>query len=61
MYKRQFEIKTWLDLDDFYAKTVDLYKTHLAVLQFIILVVLLLGVANCVNMSACLLYRYRWV
>ncbi|WP_245754375.1 ABC transporter permease [Candidatus Accumulibacter aalborgensis] len=50
--RRGFEIKTWLELDDFYAKTVDLYKTQLAVLQFIILVVVLLSVANSVNMSA---------
>lgn len=47
-----FEVKTWLELDDFYAKTVDLYKSQLSVLQFIILIVVLLSVANSVNMTA---------
>lgn len=46
------EIKTWLELDDFYAKTVELYQSQFAVLQFIILIVVLLSVANSVNMSA---------
>ncbi len=50
--RRGFEVKTWFELDDFYAKTVDLYKTQLGVLQFIILVVVLLSVANSVNMTA---------
>lgn len=49
--KRGFEVKTWFELDDFYAKTVDLYKSQLGVLQFIILVVVLLSVANSVNMT----------
>lgn len=47
-----FEVKTWFELDDFYANTVDLYKAQLGVLQFIILVVVLLSVANSVNMTA---------
>ena len=28
-----FDVKTWFELDDFYAKTVDLYKTELGVLH----------------------------
>ena len=47
-----YELKTWFELDDFYAKTVDLYKSQLGVLQFIILVVVLLSVANSVSMTA---------
>ena len=47
-----FEVKTWFELDDFYAKTVDLYKSELGVLQLIILLVVLLSVANSVNMTA---------
>ena len=47
-----FEIKTWFELDDFYAKTVDLFKSELGVLQIIILLVVLLSVANSVNMTA---------
>lgn len=46
------EVKTWFELDDFYANTVDLYKAQLGVLQFIILLVVLLSVANSVNMTA---------
>ena len=47
-----YELKTWFELDDFYAKTVDLYKSQLGVLQLIILVVVLLSVANSVSMTA---------
>ncbi len=50
--RRGLEVKTWFELDDFYAKTVDLYQSQLGVLQFIILIVVLLSVANSVNMSA---------
>lgn len=45
------EIKTWVELNDFYEKTVELYKGQFGVLQLIILVMVLLSVANSVNMS----------
>lgn len=45
------EVKTWVELNDFYEKTVELYKGQFGVLQFIILVLVLLSVANSVNMS----------
>lgn len=45
------EIKTWVELNDFYEKTVELYKGQFGVLQFIILIMVLLSVANSVNMS----------
>ena len=45
------EIKTWVELNDFYEKTVGLYKGQFGVLQLIILVMVLLSVANSVNMS----------
>lgn len=45
------EVKTWVELNDFYEKTVDLYKRQFGVLQLIILFMVLLGVANSVNMS----------
>ncbi len=45
------EVKTWIELNDFYEKTVDLYKRQFGVMQFIILFMVLLGVANSVNMS----------
>jgi putative ABC transport system permease protein len=45
------EIKTWVELNDFYEKTVELYKRQFGVLQFIILIMVLLSVANSVNMS----------
>ena len=47
-----FELKTWFELDDFYAKTVELYKAQLGVLQIIILLVVLLSVGNSVSMTA---------
>ena len=45
------EIKTWIELNDFYEKTVEMYKGQFGVLQLIILVMVLLSVANSVNMS----------
>lgn len=45
------EVKTWVELNDFYEKTVELYKGQFGVLQFIILVMVCLSVANSVNMS----------
>ncbi|MCC2680571.1 MAG: hypothetical protein K0S36_135 [Nitrosospira multiformis] len=46
------EIKTWIELNDFYEKTVELYGRQLGFLQLIILIMVLLGVLNSVNMSA---------
>lgn len=45
------EVKTWMELNDFYEKTVELYKGQFGVLQWIILVMVILSVANSVNMS----------
>ena len=47
----EFEIKTWRELADFYTKAADLYKRYFAVLKLIILGLVLLGVANTVNMT----------
>ena len=41
-----YEVWTWLELDDFYQKTVDLYKRQFGVLQLIILLIVLLSVMN---------------
>ena len=46
------EIWTWLELDDFYRNTVKLYRSEFRVLQLIILLVVLLSVANSINMTA---------
>ena|SRR5688572_2841292 len=46
-----FEIKTWYELSDFYQKTVELYRRHFAVLRLIILGMVLLSVANSINMN----------
>lgn len=48
---KTFELLTWEELNDFYKNTVALYQRQFAVLQFIILVLVLLSVANSVNMS----------
>lgn len=45
------EVKIWVELNDFYEKTVEMYKGQFGVLQIIILVMVLLSVANSVNMS----------
>ena len=49
---RGFEVKTWHELDDFYPKTRDLYKRQFGILQVIILAIVMLSVANSVNMTA---------
>jgi putative ABC transport system permease protein len=46
-----YEIKNWTELNDFYEKTVIMYRQQFGVLQFIILVMVLLSVANSINMS----------
>ena len=45
------EVKTWLELNDFYAKTVKMYDVQFGVLRIIILLMVLLSVVNSVNMS----------
>ena len=47
-----YEVKTWRALNDFYEKTVELYDRQFGVLLLIILLMVLLGVANTVNMTA---------
>jgi len=47
----QYESKTWLSLADFYQKTVALYRRQFGVLQLITLCMVLLTVANSVNMT----------
>jgi putative ABC transport system permease protein len=46
-----FEIKPWYELADFYRKTVALYQRQFGLLVFIVLIMVLLGVANSVNMT----------
>ncbi|MFT3847177.1 MAG: FtsX-like permease family protein [Propionivibrio sp.] len=46
-----FEVNTWTDLNSFYASTVELYERQFGVLRLITLVLVLLSVANSVNMS----------
>ncbi len=48
----QFEARNWRELSDFYDKTLQLYDRQFGVLQLIILFMVLLSVANSVNMSA---------
>lgn len=47
----RFDVRTWVELNDFYEKTVDLYRRQLGFLQLIILVMVTLGVVNIVNMA----------
>jgi len=47
----ELEVKAWPELADFYQGTVAFYERQFAVLQAIILVMVLLGVANSVNMT----------
>ncbi len=45
------DVKNWIELNDFYAKTVEMYDAQFGVLRMIILLMVLLSVANSVNMS----------
>ena len=48
---RGYELASWRELSDFYDKTVQLYESQFGVLRFIILLMVLLSVANSVNMT----------
>ncbi len=47
----KFELADWKSLSDFYEKTVDLYQRQFGVLRLIILLMVLLSVANSINMT----------
>lgn len=46
-----YEIVSWRELSDFYEKTLQLYDSQFGVLRLIILLMVLLSVANSVNMT----------
>jgi putative ABC transport system permease protein len=48
---QRLDVRTWVELNDFYEKTVALYERQFGVLQLITLAMVLLSVANSVNMS----------
>lgn len=48
---QRYEIRSWRELNDFYQKAVDLYDRQFGVLRLIVLLMVLLTVANTVNMS----------
>jgi putative ABC transport system permease protein len=48
---KDLEVATWEQLNDFYSSTVALYQRQFGVLQVIILILVLLSVANSINMS----------
>jgi putative ABC transport system permease protein len=45
------EVKTWIQLNDFYTKAVLMYDVQFGVLRVIILLMVILSVVNSVNMS----------
>lgn len=47
----ELDVKAWYELNDFYPKTVALFERQFGVLRTIILVMVLLGVANTVNIG----------
>jgi putative ABC transport system permease protein len=47
-----YEVKAWHELDDFYPKTMALYRRQFGILQLIILAIVMMSVANSVNMTA---------
>jgi putative ABC transport system permease protein len=51
LIRQGLEVSTWEELNDFYDKTVKLYDRQFGALQLIVLAMVLLSVANTVNMS----------
>jgi putative ABC transport system permease protein len=51
VHGRHLEVKNWRELNDFYEKTVELYRRQFGFLQFVVLIMVVLSVANSVNMS----------
>lgn len=49
--KNGYDVTGWNELSDFYEKTVELYDRQFGILQMIILVMVVLSVANSVNMT----------
>ena len=49
--KQSYQVKTWVQLNDFYVKTIALYNQQFGFLQVIILAMVLLSVVNSINMS----------
>lgn len=45
------EVRTWVELNDFYTNAVAMYEAQFGVLQVIILLMVLLSVVNSVNMT----------
>jgi putative ABC transport system permease protein len=45
------EVMPWYEVADFYQKTVTMYRHQFGILQLIVLVMVVLGVANSVNMT----------
>lgn len=48
---RQFEVRTWDQLAEFYARAVDLFRQQLDVVRFIVIAIILLGIGNTMMMS----------
>lgn len=46
-----FEIRTWDQLAEFYTRAVDLFRQQLDVVRFIVIAIILLGIANTMMMS----------
>ena len=45
------EVKTWVELSDFYAKTVALFSRQFGFLELVILLMIVLSVLNSINLS----------
>ncbi len=45
------ELKTWVEINDFYEQTVALYRQQFGFLVVIVLIMLLLGVSNTINLA----------
>jgi putative ABC transport system permease protein len=49
--RADMEVKTWIELSDFYAKTVALFSRQFGFLELVILLMIVLSVLNSINLS----------
>jgi putative ABC transport system permease protein len=48
---RGLEVKTWIELSDFYSKTVNLFRRQFGFLELVILLMIVLSVLNSINLN----------
>jgi len=48
---KQYEVRTWDQLAEFYTRAVDLFREQLGIVRYIVIAIILLGISNTMMMS----------